>query len=1505
MKTSLKTALILVVALLTLALSAAGIALAQTAGILFAAPLASGSGDCSSWANACTLQTALSNAVSGNEIWVAAGIHKPTTGSDREATFQLKEGVAIYGGFAGTETERDQRDYEVNETILSGDLLGNDSQLIGNKEGADYPERADNVYHVVTGANGATLDGFRISGGNANGPVSCDNPVGNACGGGIYNYQSSPTLVNLYFIYNSASVSGGGMYNYASSPVLINGGFINNSANTAGGGGVRNYFQSSPTFTRINFQYNLANWAAGMSNGSGCNPVLTDIVFQDNLASMYGGGMSNFGSPTLKNVLFLRNSAIGDEGAGGGMLNGIGSSPTLLNVTFAGNTAGKIGGPDDEYRFGRGGGMYNEGSSPVLINVDFLENFATEQGGAIFNDDYNYTTLTLKNVIIWHNGAGSSNAGIRNSDNSTVTISYSDIQGCFTQGSWNGSCGTDGGNNIEADPLLGRLANNGGFTQTHALLPGSPAIDSGTCVDAPDTDQRGVSRPQGPACDMGAYERIHDDNKNFVIVVKTDNPGTSSSTQFTIPTTGGGYNYNVDCNNDGADEVTGATGDYTCNYASSGTYSIRVKDNSGAGTGFPRIYFNNSGDRLKLLNIAQWGTGKWTSMASAFYGCSNMNMTASDAPDLSGVTNMSSIFASASAFNGDIGGWDTSNVTDMSEMFEKASAFNQPIGNWDTSKVTKMGDMFRNASAFNQPIGSWDTSKVTNMSWMFSGANTFNQNIGGWDTGNVTTMFAMFYGASAFNQNIGGWNTSNVIDMGLMFGHASVFNQDIGGWNTGNVTDMSKMFFSAKAFNENITHWNTTNVTDMSGMFSGATTFNQDIGSWETGKVVDMSSMFNYTRAFNQNIGGWNTASVTDMRDMFDHASAFNQPIGGWNTSNVTNMSWMFSGANIFNQNVGGWNTSNVTDMSYMFQGASAFNQNISNWNTGRVTTMKQMFSNASAFNQDIGSWNTASVTDMSRMFSFASAFNQDIGGWNTSKVTNMSWMFAGAYIFNQNVGGWDVGALTNATGMFGGVTLSTANYDALLNGWGAQTLQDGVTFDGGNSKYCLGEAARSVMTTTYTWNITDGGKECALVEHTVTFHPNGGVGTMAPQTANASTALTLNTFTRSGYAFSGWNTAADGSGAPYTDGAPYSFAADITLYAQWTALTSPDKIAPAAATSDVALQPTLSWNQLVGATSYEYCYSSAPGPCTRWNSVGANTSVSLDGLASDYTYYWQVRAVNFGGVIEADNGVWWSFTTTAASACTWPAYTPPSTPTFGDVPMDASHWSSVERLANATITAGCGNGNYCPFDEVNRAQMAIFLLRARHCGSSYTPPAVGDSTGFGDVPLDASYAPWVKQLAAEGITAGCGNGNFCPLQVVSRAQMAIFLLRARHGATYAPPAVGASTGFADVPLDASYAAWVKQLAAEGVTAGCGNGNFCPLQNVNRAQMATFMVRTFNFLSVIPNLPTPTPSLISTPTRTPTPTSTSTATQIQTRTPTPTRTSTPTPAPTRTPHEDG
>jgi CSLREA domain-containing protein len=184
---------------------------------------------------------------------------------------------------------------------------------------------------------------------------------------------------------------------------------------------------------------------------------------------------------------------------------------------------------------------------------------------------------------------------------------------------------------------------------------------------------------------------------------------------------------------------------------------------------------------------------------------------------------------------------------------------------------------------------------------------------------------------------------------------------------------------------------------------------------------------------------------------------------------------------------------------------------------------------------------------------------------------------------------------------------------------------------------------------------------------------------------------------------------------------------------------------------------------------------------------------------------------------------------------------------TFLDVPDNYWALTFIDRLYEAGITGGCSTTplNYCPDTIITRDQMAVFLLRGIH-NSSYSPPAVGGSTGFGDVPTTYWAAAWIKQLAVEGITGGCGGSNYCPTGAVTRDQIAVFLLKAKHGSSYVPPPVGGDTGFGDVPTTHWAGAWIKQLAAEGITGGCSAGVYCPGAPVTRAQMAVFLVRTFN-----------------------------------------------------------
>ena len=470
---------------------------------------ADGTGEGSSWENAYTdLQSALAAADPGDEIWVAAGTYKPTSGTDRTISFTLKNGVAVYGGFAGIETLLSQRNYETNVTVLSGDI------------GASG-DNSDNSYHVVVGSNtdnSAILDGFTVTAGNAD---SSSLGSDQSRGGGMYNYLGSPRITNVIFRDNHA-VFGGGMNNDADSifppvpdgqgsdPVLTNVSFIDNSA--IEGGGIRNEDYSSPVLTNVILDGNHAVRAGGgMENLAYNQPVLTNVIFANNSVSSDidaggGGGLMNtISNPTLINVTFRNNSAP----EGGGMFNAY-SNPSLVNVTFSQNTATQ-----------NGGGISNQSSShPLLTNVTFSENMSATVGGGIYNDAFG-SNATIRNSIFYSNSGGE----IYNAAD-VANVTYSIVQGGYT-----------GTGNMDADPLLGPLQDNGGFTQTMALGAGSPAINAGDDASCPDSDQRGVTRPQGGRCDIGAYEFDGDMTAPTVASILRVSPNHTSASSVTFAVT--------------------------------------------------------------------------------------------------------------------------------------------------------------------------------------------------------------------------------------------------------------------------------------------------------------------------------------------------------------------------------------------------------------------------------------------------------------------------------------------------------------------------------------------------------------------------------------------------------------------------------------------------------------------------------------------------------------------------------------------------------------------------------------------------------------------------------------------------------------------------------------------------------------------------------------------------------------------------------------------------------
>ncbi len=287
-------------------------------------------------------------------------------------------------------------------------------------------------------------------------------------------------------------------------------------------------------------------------------------------------------------------------------------------------------------------------------------------------------------------------------------------------------------------------------------------------------------------------------SKPFITKWNTNKPAStisgkpaSTNTQIYFP--GIGTNYTIEWEEVGDATHTGTLTNVTTtennplliDFDSVGTYIVKVQP-----AGFERIKFGKDGigaygDQEKLIQIQQWGAVQWTSMAFAFAGCINMQLTATDAPDLSNVPNMSYMFKGCTAFNGDISGWDVSNVTYMGWMFSGCTAFNQPLNNWGTkvSNVTSMGYMFYGCTTFNQPLNNWNVSNVTAMYAMFRGCTAFNQPLNSWNVSNVTDMSRMFDGCTAFNQDISNWNVSKITYMGWMFKDCTAFNQDLSSWN--------------------------------------------------------------------------------------------------------------------------------------------------------------------------------------------------------------------------------------------------------------------------------------------------------------------------------------------------------------------------------------------------------------------------------------------------------------------------------------------------------------------------------------------------------------------------------------------------------------------------------------------------------------------------------------------------------------------------------------------------
>lgn len=342
----------------------------------------------------------------------------------------------------------------------------------------------------------------------------------------------------------------------------------------------------------------------------------------------------------------------------------------------------------------------------------------------------------------------------------------------------------------------------------------------------------------------------------FISSWKTDNAGTSSSTQITIPTSSTGtYNCTVDWGDGNTNTITTWNdAAWTHTYSVAGTYTVKFY-----GT-FNGIVFNNGGDRLKLLSITQWGTNfrVGTTQGTYFYGCANLVLSSvADKLNLSGTTVLDSMFRGCTSITTIpfLSTWDVSAVTSFNSMFRDATSFNSSTNGWTFStsmSSTALVSMFMNCAAYNQSMASWSLPT----------------------TGNTFSMANFLYGCTVFNSSVA-FNTTNVTSMANFFLNCSAFNQTVS-FTTANVTSMAGMFQGCNVFNSTLSLSSTANVTTMANMFLGALAFNQSsVSSFNTAKVTSFANMFLNAVAFNQSVASWSIAALTNASSMFT-GSAFN-----------------------------------------------------------------------------------------------------------------------------------------------------------------------------------------------------------------------------------------------------------------------------------------------------------------------------------------------------------------------------------------------------------------------------------------------------------------------------------------------------------------------------------------------------------------------------------------------------------------------------------------------------
>lgn len=587
-------------------------------------------------------------------------------------------------------------------------------------------------------------------------------------------------------------------------------------------------------------------------------------------------------------------------------------------------------------------------------------------------------------------------------------------------------------------------------------------------------------------CTIGfGFNNLIQAQKPFITVWKADSNG-----EIAIPTNGPGYKYDIKWTNldnvgQGDGSSSGETGDFVIIKLNKGDkYQVEISKD------FPYFVSNNGiiGKPDMLLLITQWGDIVWGRFDFSFASCNNLDVTATDIPDLSKIKYTNYMFAGCENLKGTTANWKwkTSSIIDMSCMFCKGTLFNEDISSWDVSSVELMNDMFHDGYGFNQDLGIWDLSKIKDMTSMFDnsgmGCVNYGKTLTGWEANantpsNITlSAVGVEYNTSGktahdnlisnlgwtikddgFNDFCGGfktiWKASAGGDLMIYTNSSYSYKYDIAWKNldnagvgdgsstneTGdyNITGLSSGDRYLVSITGLFPHFNN-GVRDNSAKYKNLLL---EISQWGDIEWEDFHSSFEGSS--NMDLTAKDTpilAKVIFCSDMFRECKSLEGKSANWkwHTVYIKNMSAMFNSAYMFNADITGWDTKNVEDMSGMFSNTLKFNQNIGVWNTGNVKDMNGMFYNC-IFNKPINDWDVSNVRHLGRMFADNKFFNQPLDKWNTINVMYCQGMFQHAGSFNQPLDKWNTKNVTTSKGMFDNAT----SFNQTLEDWNLASITD------------------------------------------------------------------------------------------------------------------------------------------------------------------------------------------------------------------------------------------------------------------------------------------------------------------------------------------------------------------------------------------------------------------------------------------------------------------------------